>query len=121
MLRLDRKEITCILTCVGDSFHRILLRDKEKTMLGRAKTIDPNDEDIPEVQFAAVVSVARRRLYVTLIDGEGYINGDAMENNVHYTLEEGDTLGFSEEDIHQYQLTFMLPGIDWPAPLDGWA
>lgn len=117
-IRLIRKEIDCVLTCMTDHNHRIVLPDNQERALGRSETVNPDDEEIPEMVFIVMADVPNRCVYVCLLDGEGFLNGEEMEEYEIYNAKEGDIIGFSENDFHQYQISFTISGIEWPGSLD---
>lgn len=118
LLRFDRKEISCVLTCLVDVSHRIKLADREKVPLGRNDTLVPEDHNIPELQFCCTAHVARRTVYVVLMEGEGFYNGDEMVPQEIYELRDGDVLGFSEDDKHSYLVSFVIADFKWPGCLN---
>lgn len=118
MIRLNIKEIACIWTCLGSSSHRIVLPHGRQIQIGRSQNIDPEDEKIPPVQFLATANVPKRCVYVYMIAGQGFLNDEEMEENVPYTVLDGDNIGFNTDEMHQYNVSFTIENIDWPGPLN---
>lgn len=112
MMRLSKKEFTCVLTCITDHTHSIVIGNKSNNkhgvFLGRADTIDPKDRRVPKTMFKVVANGEKKCFYVTLLNGVGYINGKKMRKNIRTTIVQGDLLGFSEDLVHQYIMSIEL-------------
>lgn len=97
--------MTCMWRCVNVSSHKILLRDKEEILLGRSETANPQDDEIPLVEFAVRADLTKQCIFVYLVDGDGILNDQEMEPNKVYKLRDGDVIGFSENSLHQYYVS----------------
>lgn len=97
--------LCCVLTCLDEPDHRILLEDKREVMLGRKHTVCPTDGDVPQMQFLVKANLTKQCVYVQLVEGRGVLNEEAMDEDETYTLTNGDVLGFTPDSFHQYVLS----------------
>lgn len=92
--------------------HRFVFIHDQTLLLGRHQTLDPCDEFLPEVQFEVRADVLEQTMLLYVIEGGGYLNGEFIEEDEMYYLQNGDIIGFSPHYRHNYEVTFTQSDTD---------